>query len=121
MPTPTAPEFTRPALAPGLLAAVALVAGSVLLDSSVFTAFRYGVSILALIVLVFVIRGRAWWAVPLLAAIAVLWNPVVVVPLEGQGWASLQFVAALVFVVAGVRTKVPTDGATAGGGGPRAR
>jgi len=111
VPTPAAPEFTRPALAPGLLAAVALVAGSVLLDSSIFTGFRYAVSILALIVLVFAIRGRAWWALPLLAAIAVLWNPVVVVPLDGQPWAALQFVAAVVFVIVGVRTKVPTDDA----------
>lgn len=113
MPTPTAPAFTRPALAPGLLAAIALLAGTALLDSDVFTVFRYVVSIFALIVLVFAYRGRAWWALPLLAAVAVLWNPVVVVPVEAQLWQGLQFVAAALMIAVGVLVKVPTEATTA--------
>lgn len=109
MPTPTAPAFTRPALAPGLLGALALVVGVVLLDSGLFIGFRYVVSILALIMLVFAVRGRTWWATPLLAAVAVIWNPVVVIPINGQPWAALQFVAAGVFIAVGVVVKVPTD------------
>lgn len=114
MPTPPAPAFTRPALAPGILAAVVLGAGALLLDSGAFTVVRFAVSILALIVLVFAVRGRTWWAVPLVAAIAVVWNPVVVLPLSGQPWAALQFAAGVVFVVVGVLVKVPTaSGGTA--------
>lgn len=111
MPTPTAPAFLRPALAPGLLGAIVLTVGAFLLDSPTFTIVRFAVAILALIVLVFAWRGRTWWALPLMAAIAVLWNPVVVVPLSGQPWAALQFAGAVVFVVAGVLVKVPTEAA----------
>jgi hypothetical protein len=114
VPTPTAPAFTRPALAPGLLAAVALLAGTALLDSDVFTVFRYVVSIFALIVLVFAYRGKAWWALPLLAAVAVLWNPVFVVPVQAELWQGLQFVAAALMIAVGVLVKVPTDGSTGG-------
>jgi len=111
VPTPTAPAFLRPALAPGLLGAIVLTVGAFLLDSPTFTIVRFAVAILALIVLVFAWRGRTWWALPLMAAIAVLWNPVVVVPLSGQPWAALQFAGAVVFVVAGVLVKVPTEAA----------
>jgi len=116
VPTPTAPAFTRPALAPGLLAAIALLAGTALLDSDVFTVFRYVVSIFALIVLVFAYRGRAWWALPLLAAVAVLWNPVFVVPVEAQVWQALQFVAAALMIAVGVLVKVPTEAHQAAAG-----
>jgi hypothetical protein len=113
MPTPQKAAFLRPALAPGLLGAICLVAGSVVLETSVFTAFRYVIAILALIVLVFGYRGRAWLYLPFLAAIAVLWNPVYVVPLTGQLWQGLQFAAAIVFVVAGIRIRVPSPEAQA--------
>ena len=119
MPTPQAPDFLRPALAPGLLGAVVLTVGAFLLDSGTFTVVRYVVAILALIMAVFAWRGRAWWAVAMLAALAVLWNPVVVVPLSGQPWAAMQFAAAVVFIVAGVRTKVPNAEAGRGAGGGR--
>jgi hypothetical protein len=119
VPTPQAPDFLRPALAPGLLGAVVLTVGAFLLDSGTFTVVRYVVAILALIMAVFAWRGRAWWAVALLGAIAVLWNPVVVVPLSGQPWAAMQFAAAVVFIVAGVRTKVPNSEAGRGTGGGR--
>lgn len=113
MPTPQKAAFLRPALAPGILGAICLVAGSVVLDTSIFTAFRYVIAILALIVLVFGYRGRAWLYLPFLAAIAVLWNPVYVIPLTGQLWQGLQFAAAIVFVVAGVRVRVPSPEAQA--------
>ncbi|MET3637146.1 MULTISPECIES: DUF6804 family protein [Curtobacterium] len=107
------PPFTRPALAPGLLAAVVLIAFVAVIDSSGFVFVRWGVTVLALIVLVFAFRGRAWWAVALTAAIAVCWNPVVVVPIPGQVWAGLQLVAAAAFIVVGITVKVPR-GADAG-------
>jgi hypothetical protein len=105
--TPAEPTFTRTALAPGLLGAIALLAGLALLDGDGFTVIRYAVSILAVILCVFVVQSKAWWWLVLLVPIAVLWNPVVVIELHGQGWVSAQFIAALVFIVVGVRTKVP--------------
>jgi hypothetical protein len=107
MGTPTEPEYTRPALAPGLLGAIALLAGLALLDSDSFVIIRYAVSILSLIVCVFVIQAKSWWWLIGLVPISVLWNPIVVIDLHGQGWVSAQFIAALVFIVVGIRTKVP--------------
>jgi hypothetical protein len=86
-------DFTRPALAPSLLAAVVLLACVAFVDSSAFVFVRWGVTVLALIVLVFTVRGRAWWAAVLMAAVAVLWNPIAPI--------------AAVFVVVGIVVKVP--------------
>ncbi|WP_255252749.1 DUF6804 family protein [Curtobacterium sp. 'Ferrero'] len=101
------PSFTRPGLAPSLLAAVVLLACVAFLDAPAFVFVRWAVTVLALIVLVFTVRGRAWWATVLMAAIAVCWNPVAVVPIVGEVWATMQIVAAAVFVVVGIVLKVP--------------
>lgn len=105
--TPAEPTFTRSALAPGLLGAIALMAGLALLDVDSFIIIRYVVSILAVIICVFVIQAKAWgWLVGLIP-IAIIWNPVFVIELHGQGWVSIQFIAALFFIIVGIRTKVP--------------
>ncbi|WIB34992.1 MULTISPECIES: DUF6804 family protein [unclassified Curtobacterium] len=101
------PAFTRPALAPSLLAAVVLLACVAFIDSSAFVFARWCVTVLALIVLVFAVRGRVWWAAVLTAAVAVCWNPVVTLPLPGELWAGLQLVAAALFIVVGIAVKVP--------------
>jgi len=101
------PDFTRPALAPGLIAAIVLLACVAFLDAPAFIAVRWGITVLALIILVFALRGRAWWALVVTAAIAVCWNPLVTVPIPGQLWAALQIVAAALFVVMGLAVKVP--------------
>lgn len=103
----TTPEFTRPALAPSLIAAIVLLACVAFLDAPAFVAVRWGITVLALIVFVFAMRGRAWWAMALTAAIAVCWNPLVTVPIPGQVWAALQIVAAALFIVVGIAVKVP--------------
>ena len=99
--------FIRPALAPGLIAGVVLFVGIALMGDNGFTYTSWGVAVLALIVLVFAIRGRQWWWVPVFAAIGVLWNPVVPFGFEGPLWLGAQYLAILAFVVAGVLIKVP--------------
>lgn len=101
------PAFTRPALAPSLIAAIVLLACVALLDAPAFVAVRWGVTVLALIVLVFALRGRTWWAMVVMAAVAVCWNPLVTVPIPGQVWAALQIVVAALFIVVGIAVKVP--------------
>lgn len=103
------PPFTRPALAPGLIAAVVLLACVAFLDAPAFVFARWGITVLALIVVVFAVRGRVWWAAVLTGAVAVCWNPVVVVPVPGEVWAALQIVAAALFVVVGIVVKVRRD------------
>lgn len=101
------PELRRYALAPGLLAAVVLLAGSALIESEWFTAIRFAAAILALICLVFAVRAKHWWWAPAYAAIAVLWNPVVVIAVPQPWWSGAQYLAAVVFVVAGVLIREP--------------
>jgi hypothetical protein len=101
------PAFRRLALAPGLLAAVALLVGIALLESEAFIVFRYIASIFALIVLVFAYQARHWWWLPIMLAIAVVWNPVFPLPISGPWWVAAQYVAILAFVLAGVLVKVP--------------
>lgn len=103
------PPFTRPALAPSLIAAIVLLACVAIVDSSGFVFARWGVTVLGLIVLVFAVRGRTWWAALLMAAIAVCWNPLAVVPIPGEVWAALQLVAAALFIVVGIVVKVPRE------------
>ena len=106
------PAFRRTALAPCLLASVALLIGVALIESEAFIVIRFVVSILALIVIVFAVQARHWWWVPLLLAIAVVWNPIYPLdapPFEvgGPWWLGAQYVAILVFVLAGIFIKVP--------------
>ena len=109
MGTPVEPIFTRSALVPGLLGAITLLAGLALQGDESFIIIRYAVSILALILCVFVIQARSWYWLIGLVPIAILWNPVVIFDLSGQGWVSAQFIAAIIFVVVGLRTKVPVQ------------
>ncbi|MGC5166225.1 DUF6804 family protein [Luteimicrobium sp. DT211] len=100
----------RSALVPGILGGIAALVGTAFATSSGgFTVIRYVVAILALIMIVFAVQAKAFvWVVPL-AAIAVLWNPVVAFGFHGTWWGIVQVLVALLFVVAGVRIKVPAD------------
>lgn len=101
------PAFTRPALAPGLLGAIVLLAGLALLDnSSGYFWIMTVVAILAAIVAVFAWQARAPWWLIVMAPIVIAWNPVWPLDFHGQIWVAAQFVAALAFVAAGIRIKV---------------
>lgn len=101
------PAFRRTALAPGLLASIGLLIGIALIESEAFIVIRFVVSIMALIVMVFAIQARHWWWVPLMLAIALAWNPVYPFDIAGPWWLGAQYVAILLFVLAGVFIKVP--------------
>lgn len=103
----TTPSFTRPALAPGLLGAIALLAFVAVIDSDWFTIARYVVSILALIVCVFAVQARQWWWLIGLVPIAIVWNPVLPIDLDTLVFQALHIVAAAVFVASGLLIKVP--------------
>lgn len=97
----------RNALAPSLIAAAALLVGAAVMEGGGFTVVRFLVSILALIVAWFALQARHWWWLPVFVAVAVVWNPVMALPFNGQWWLAAQFAAALAFLVAGVLIKVP--------------
>ena len=95
------PAFTRPALAPGLLGAIVLLAGLALLDNaSGYFWIKSAVAVFAAIIAVFAWQARAPWWIAAMAPIVIAWN------LHGQAWVAAQFVAALVFVAAGILIKV---------------
>lgn len=103
----TDPGYRRLALAPGLIAVLALLIGVMILDDGPSLVIRYIATIFAAIVAVFAVQAAQWWWLPLLAAIAVLWNPVWVVDVPAPWWQGAQYVAILVFLVAGWLIKVP--------------
>lgn len=109
MPSAATPTFTRPALAPGILAALVLFAGLLLLESDAYLFIRFGVCILAVIVAFYAWKAGAWWWLIGLVPVAIIWNPAWVIELSGQGWVAIQYVAALILIVSGVFIKVPRD------------
>lgn len=104
----------RTALAPAILAAIALLIGVAVITTDGFIIVRYVVSILALIVAVFAWQARQWWWIIGLAPIAVLWNPVLPIDIgQPDLWLGLQYIAVLVFLAAGILIKVIDAGDTA--------
>lgn len=111
------PGVRRLALAPSLIAALALLIGVTLLgtatdaaaggDEGAFVVVRYIVAIFALIVAVFAYQAKQWWWLPVFAAIAIAWNPAFVIPIPEPWWPGAQYVAAIAFLLAGWLIKVP--------------
>jgi hypothetical protein len=104
---PQTPDYQRNALAPSLLAAIALFIAPALMPIGWFTVVLFAVAILAVIVGWFAVQGKQWWWAPVFAAIAVIWNPIFPLPFDGPVWVAAQPVAALVFLVAGALIKSP--------------
>jgi hypothetical protein len=83
-----------------------LLAGVALISFEAYIAIRFAVSILALIVAVFTWQARQWWWLPLLAGIAVVWNPVIVITVDGDLWLGAHYLAAIVFIAVGLLVKI---------------
>jgi hypothetical protein len=84
-----------------------LLAGVPLLGTGGFTWILFAVSILALIVCVFAYQATQWWWLIPLVPVAVVWNPVLPLPIEPVGlFTGLQYIAAIVFLAAGLLIKI---------------
>jgi len=103
--TSSAPQLQRNALAPGLLAAIALFLAPLFTEGIVATVILYLVAILALIVAWFAFQAGQWWWSIVFLAIAVLWNPIFPFDFSGWVWTVAHFVAALAFITAGALVK----------------
>lgn len=103
------PTFQRNAFAPGILAAIALVAAQLWLAGAWDDVLRYVIAILALVVAWFAVQAKAWWWVPVFAAVAIAWNPVMPFDLSGPVFFWAHLVAAVAFVVAGFTIKTPRE------------
>jgi len=111
--TPQPVAYQRNALAPGVLAAIALFLAPLLIGNDWFLLIRFVVAIFAVIVGWFAIQARQWWWLPVFAAIAVIWNPIYPFEFSGPFWIAAQPVAAVVFLVAGglIKYQPPADDA----------
>jgi hypothetical protein len=101
------PGTRRLALIPGVIAAIALLVGVTTLYEGAFVVVQWIATIFAGIVGVFAFQARQWWWLPFLAAIAVVWNPVWPVVLDGTVARVLEYLSALVFLLAGWLIRVP--------------
>lgn len=104
---PAAPQFSRSALAPGLLGGIVLLAGLALIGTSWSVYVLYAAAILALILCVFAWQGRQWWWLIGLIPLAVLWNPVWPITFPDLVWRLMQLAGTVVFVASGISIKVP--------------
>jgi hypothetical protein len=102
-------SFRRTALAPGILAAIVLLAGLALFETpSAFFWIKTVTAILGAIVAVYAYQSKQWWWLPFLAAIVVLWNPIWPIDLhQDKIWLILQYVAIILFIVCGILIKIP--------------
>lgn len=105
--TRTPSEFQRNAFAPSILAAIACLAGIALIGHEYYLAIRFIIAILAVIIGWFAVQARQWWWVPVMLAIAVVWNPLYPFTLTGPWWVGAHIAAAAVFLVAGAMIKTP--------------
>lgn len=99
------PQMQRNALAPGLLAAIALFLSPLFPEGVVASIILFLVPILALIVAWFAWQARQWWWTAVFVAVAVIWNPVYPFGFSGWVWTVAHFVAALAFITAGALIK----------------
>lgn len=103
----TSHEYQRNAFAPGVLAAIACLAGIALIGHEYHLAILFIVAILAVIIGWFAIQARQWWWAPIMLTIAVLWNPLFPFAFSGPWWAGAHIAAAAVFLTAGAMIKTP--------------
>lgn len=107
---PQPPAVNRAALAPGLLGAIVLLAGLGLLGGEWYLFVQYGASILALILCVFAGQAKAWWWLVGLVPLAIVFNPVLPLPIDDTLLRVLHVAGAVLFVCAGILIKIPADG-----------
>ena len=96
----------RMALAPGILAAIILLAGLALVGGDAYDFVRYPVAILGAVIGWFAIQAKAWYWLIGLVPIVVLWNPVLPFSFPDAVWSSLHLAAVGVVVAAGVVIRV---------------
>lgn len=105
------PPYQRNALAPSLLVAAYLFVSPLLVSGEWPLVTRFVVTIFAVIVGWYAIQGRQWWWLPILAAIAVIWNPAYPLQLGEAFFTVAAPIAAVTFLVAGVLIKTPRTAA----------
>ncbi|WP_205864964.1 DUF6804 family protein [Planctomonas sp. JC2975] len=110
-------SYARLALLPGLLGAIILIAALALIGGAWYVWVQFAVAILALIMCVFAVQGKAYWWLIGLVPIAVVFNPVWPLPIDDLWLRILHLAGAVVFIAVGVSIKVPVEAKTAGPAG----
>ncbi|HEU0256589.1 MAG TPA: DUF6804 family protein [Microbacteriaceae bacterium] len=95
-------EFSRAAVAPGLLGAIALLAGLALIGGSWFIGVQYAACLFACILCIIAGQAKVWWWLIGLVPIVVVWNPVFPLTLGEEWWRLAGIAGSAVFVAAGL-------------------
>lgn len=98
-------QYQRNAFAPSIIAATACLVGIALIGHEYYLGVRFVIAILALIIGWFALQARQWWWVPVMLAIAVVWNPLYPFPFAGTYWEGAHILAAATFLTAGATIK----------------
>ncbi len=101
------PPYQRNALAPSLIVAAYLFVSPLLVAGEWPLVTRFVVEIFAVIVGWYAFQGKQWWWLPIMAVIAVLWNPFWPLELGTEFFTAAAPIAAVTFLVAGVLIKTP--------------
>lgn len=107
-------SFSRPALAPAIIAGIALMAGAALIGSEWFIIVRFAVAILVAVMGVFAVQAKAYAWLLVIVPVVIAWNPVFPITMGGIGWAIAHLAVPVALVVAGyfIRVPVPHEGRT---------
>lgn len=103
--------FTRPALAPSILAAMALMAGAALIGNEWFILVRFVVAILVAVMGVFAVQAKAYFWLIVIVPVVIAWNPVFPITMGGTGWAIAHLAVPVALVVAGFLITMPVKAA----------
>jgi hypothetical protein len=95
----------RPHLIPSIFAAICLLAALLDWPYGYYVFLRIVVCVAALFVIAVAYENRQTWAMCLWGIISVLFNPIIKIPLSREVWQPIDFVCAILFVIASVAVK----------------
>jgi hypothetical protein len=99
----------RPHLIPSIFAAICLLAALLDWPYGYYVFLRIVVCIAALFVIAVAYESHRTWAICLWGIIAVLFNPIIKIPLSRELWQPIDFVCSTLFVIASVFLKLPKN------------
>jgi hypothetical protein len=90
-----------------VLGGIVLLASLALISSDWYIWVQFAVAILALIMCVFAVQGKAYWWLIGLVPVAIVFNPVWPLPIDDLWMRLASLASTVVFIAAGVTIKVP--------------
>lgn len=100
----------RPHLIPSIFAALCLLVAILPWPYGYYVFLRIVVCIAALFVIAVAYERRQTWAMCLWGIVAILFNPIIKIPLSREIWQPIDFVCTILFLIAAIFVKLPKKG-----------